>query len=212
MTTKKPRTYTTGPRYFTMRIGVVSDTHGYFDPNLAPLLQGVDKIFHAGDVGSKNVLDQLRVIAPVRAVRGNVDSADLRLPDAVRQSFGAVRVQMQHDLAARQATLREWAQAGALEGKPAEQCRRFLEGLPEECQVVIFGHTHEPCAIILQGRLFFNPGSAGKKRFSLPRCCGLLEISEQGVQATFLGLERYNDDLPEGVYLPLGGAKAWGNC
>jgi uncharacterized protein len=195
-----------------MKIGVVSDTHGYFDPNLLPILQGVDAIFHAGDVGSESVLDDLRVIAPVRAVRGNVDSADLRLPDTVRQTFGTARIHMQHDLATRQSILREWAQAGAMEGKPAEHCRHFLEGLPEECQVVIFGHSHEPCAIVLQGRLFFNPGSAGRKRFSLPRCCGLLEISEHGVQATFFGLQRYNEDLPEGVYLPIGGAKEWGNC
>ena len=195
-----------------MRIGVVSDTHGYFDPNLVPLLQDVDTIFHAGDVGSESVLDHLQAIAPVRAVRGNVDSADLRLPDTIRQTFGTARIHMQHDLATRQSTLREWAQADTMEGKSAEHCRHFLEGLPEECQVVIFGHSHEPCAIILQGRLFFNPGSAGRKRFSLPRCCGLLEISEQGVQATFFGLQRYNEELPEGVYLPIGGAKAWGNC
>ena len=62
-----------------MRIGVVSDTHGYFDPHLPPLLHGVDEILHAGDVGSVAVLDQLRAIAPVQAVRGNVDSAALGL-------------------------------------------------------------------------------------------------------------------------------------
>jgi len=57
----------------------------------------------------------------------------------------------------------------------------------------------------LAGKLFFNPGSAGKKRFSLPRCCGLLEVSPQGVRATFLSLERYNEDLPGDVWLPVGG-------
>ena len=74
---------------------------------------------------------------------------------------------------------------------------------------MIFGHSHEPDALVLGGKLFFNPGSAGKKRFSLPRCCGLLEISDQGVRATFLGLERYNEDLPQSVWLPIGGTKAW---
>ena len=69
--------------------------------------------------------------------------------------------------------------------------------------MVIFGHSHEPCAIILEGKLFFNPGSAGKRRFSLPRCFGMLEVSNQGMRATFTGLERYNEDLPESIYLPL---------
>ena len=195
-----------------MRIGVVSDTHGYFDPHLPPLLQGVDEILHAGDVGSEPVLDQLRAIAPVQAVRGNVDSAALGLPPTLTRRLGSVEIHMLHELPKPQSALRDWAQASPLEGKPAEHCRRFLESFPEECQVVIFGHSHEPCALILGGKLFFNPGSAGKKRFSLPRCCGLLEISPQGVHATFLGLERYNEDLPEGVWLPIGGAKACGNC
>jgi putative phosphoesterase len=195
-----------------MRIGVVSDTHGYFDPQLAPLLQGVDEIFHAGDVGSQPVLDQLRALAPVEAVRGNIDSDASGLAPAVTRSCGGVHIHMLHQLPKSQSALREWAQAESLQGKAAEHCRRFLHSLPEECQVIIFGHSHEPCALILGGKLFFNPGSAGKKRFSLPRCCGLLEISAEGVRATFLGLERYNEDLPEGVSLPMGGAKAWGSC
>jgi putative phosphoesterase len=195
-----------------MRIGVVSDTHGYFDPHLPQLLHGVDEVFHAGDVGSEAVLDQLRAIAPVQAVRGNIDSAALGLAPTVLRRSGSVEIHMLHELPRPQSTLRDWAPPGPLEGKPAEHCRRFLESLPEECRVVIFGHSHEPCALILGGKLFFNPGSAGKKRFSLPRCCGLLEISARGVHATFLGLERYNEDLPEGVWLPMGGAKACGNC
>ncbi|MGD0221320.1 MAG: metallophosphoesterase family protein [Terriglobia bacterium] len=189
-----------------MRIGVVSDTHGYFDPHLPRLLHGVDEILHAGDVGSVAMLDQLRAFAPVQAVRGNVDSAALGLAPALTRRFGAVEIHMFHEPPKPQSELRDWAQAGPLEGKPAEHCRRFLERFPDECRVVIFGHTHEPCGLILGSKLFFNPGSAGKKRFSLPRCCGLLEISAQGMQATFLGLERYNEDLPEGVWLPIGGA------
>lgn len=189
-----------------MRIGVVSDTHGYFDPKLGPLLRGVDEILHAGDVGTLPVLDQLHSIAPVQAVRGNIDSETLGLAPTLTRNFGGFTIHMLHELSRPQSTLRDWAQAYPLEGKQAEHCRRFMEGLPQECRVVIFGHSHEPCAIVLWGKLFFNPGSAGKKRFSLPRCCGLLEISAQGVAATFLGLERYNEDLPEGLYLPIGGA------
>ena len=188
-----------------MRIGIVSDTHGYFDPHLTRLLHGVDEILHAGDVGSESVLNELRTLAPVQAVRGNVDSSALGLPPTFTKTFGGLQTYMLHELPKSQSTIRDWAQASPLEGKAAEHCRRFLESLLEECRVVIFGHTHEPCALILGGKLFFNPGSAGKKRFSLPRCCGMLEISPQGVQATFLGLERYNEDVPEGVYLPIGG-------
>jgi putative phosphoesterase len=195
----------------SMRIGIVSDTHGYFDPHLTRLLHGVDEILHAGDVGSEAVLDKLRALAPVQAVRGNVDSAALGLPPTFTKSFGGLQTYMLHELPKSQSAIRDWAQAAPLEGKAAEHCRRFLESCPEDCRVVIFGHSHEPCALVLGSKLFFNPGSAGKKRFSLPRCCGVLEISTEGVNATFLGLERYNEDLPESVYLPTGGAKACGN-
>jgi len=195
-----------------MKIGVVSDTHGYFDPQLPTLLQGVDEILHAGDVGSQTVLDQLRAIAPVQAVRGNVDAVSLELPATLTRRSGFVDIYMLHELPKPQATLRDWDRAGPLQGKSVEQYRRFLKAFPDQCRVVIFGHSHEPCALILGHKLFFNPGSAGKKRFSLPRCCGFLEISEQGVQAAFLGLERYNEDIPEGVWLPIEGAKTWGSC
>jgi hypothetical protein len=194
-----------------MKIDVISDTHGYFDPHLPKLLHGVDTIFHAGDIGAETILDHLRAIAPVEAVRGNVDSAALGLPPTITRTVGGFEIYMLHELPRPQSALRDWAQAAPLEGKPAEHCHRFLESLPEKCRVVIFGHTHEPCALILGGKLFLNPGSAGKKRFSLPRCCGMLEISAQGVHATFLGLERYNEDLPEGIGLPTGGAKVCGN-
>ena len=191
-----------------MRIAVVSDTHGYFDPKLPQLLHDVSEIFHAGDVGSQAVLDQLRAIAPVHAVRGNIDAVSLGLALTLTRRLGNVDIHMVHELPKSQSVLRDWAQAGALEGKPAEHCRRFLESFPRECRVVIFGHSHEPCALRVGGKVFFNPGSAGKKRFSIPRCCGLLEISPQGLRATFLGLERYNEDLPQGVWLPIGEVKA----
>jgi uncharacterized protein len=189
-----------------MKIGIISDTHGYFDPQLPRSLHGVAQILHAGDVGSQNVLDQLRGIAPVRAVRGNVDSTDLQLEPTLTWEFGGVRFHMLHELPKPQSTLSDWAQGDSLTGKSAEQCGHFLAGLPSECRVVIFGHSHVPCALILGGKLFLNPGSAGKKRFSLPRSCSLLEISGQGVGATFVSLEGYNADMPEGVWLPIGGA------
>lgn len=188
---------------FIMKIGVVSDTHAYFDPHLPSLLDGVEEILHAGDVGSAAVLDQFRALAPVHAVLGNVDSTELGIPPTLTKTFGGVQIYMLHELPKSPAQVRDWAMAEHLDGKAAEHCRRFLESLPQDCRVVIFGHSHEPCAVVLGGKLFLNPGSAGKKRFSLPRCCARLDISTEGVQATFLGLERYNEDLPESVYLPI---------
>lgn len=186
-----------------MKIGVVSDTHGYFDPQLPLLLNDVDAILHAGDVGSEAVLDQFRALAPVHAVLGNVDSPDIGIPPSLTKTFGGVQIHMLHELPKSQSVIREWAMADRLDSKAAEHCRRFLESLPEDCRVVIFGHSHEPCALTLGGKLFLNPGSAGKKRFSLPRCCARLDISTEGVQATFVGLGRYNEDLPESSYLPI---------
>lgn len=188
-----------------MRIGVVSDTHGYLDPQLSSLLAGVDEILHAGDVGPLLILDQLRAIAPVHAVRGNIDGLSGELLPTLTRRYGGSEIYMLHQLPTEQAALCDWAQALPRKGKPAERCREFLQGLPGNCRVVIFGHSHEPCALVFAGKLFFNPGSAGKKRFSLPRCCGMLEVSPEGVRATFLGLERYNEELPGEVWLPGGG-------
>jgi putative phosphoesterase len=192
-----------------MRVAVLSDTHGYFDPQLADLLRGVEEILHAGDVGTTAVLDQLGAIAPTYAVRGNVDSQVPGLPPTLSRRIESFEINMLHELPAPQSVLREWCEASPLEGKVAERCRRFIAEFPPACRMVIFGHSHEPCAVTLGGILFFNPGSAGKKRFSLPRCYGMLDTSAKGVRATFHGLEGYNRDLPASAWLPAGGARAW---
>jgi len=189
-----------------MKIGVVSDTHGYFDRRLPGLLAGVEEILHAGDVGPREVLDQIATIAPVQAVRGNVDSVSMELPPTLTRRYDGIEVHMLHELPRAQSMVREWAQAWPFTGKQAVHCEQFLRSLPDTCRVVIFGHSHEPCLEVLAGKLFFNPGSAGKKRFSLPRCCGLLDVLPEGVRATILSLERYNEDLPAEVWLPRGGS------
>jgi len=185
-----------------MKLGVISDTHGYFDPRIPDLFDGVDQILHAGDVGTADVLDELRALGPVYAVLGNVDSPELGIPTTLTKTFDGVQIHMLHALPRSQSLVRDWASGDPLAGIGPDQSRRFLKSFPEHCRVVIFGHSHEPCALNLGGTLFLNPGSAGKKRFSLPRCCATLEISRQGLRATFRGLERYNEDLPESVYLP----------
>ena len=188
-----------------MRIGVVSDTHGFFDPRLVEVLAGVELILHAGDVGKQEVLDELEKVAPVRAVRGNVDPLQLGLPLSVTSRVGGVQVELLHQLPATQADLEKWASHARLEGLAPRGRDAFLRSFNDHTRVVIFGHSHAPCAVELAGKLFFNPGSAGKQRFSLPRCCGLLDVSAKGVEATILSLQRYNRKLPEKVWLADGG-------
>jgi hypothetical protein len=163
-------------------------------------------ILHAGDVDKQRVLDELTGIAPVRAVRGNVDPPQLGLPLRTTSGLGRVQVEMLHQLPATQSELEKWAKHTRVEelGPPAADA--FLRSFEHNTRVVIFGHSHAPCAVKLGSKLFFNPGSAGKKRFSQPRTCGLLEVSPQGVEATILSLERYNRKLPEKAWLPVGGS------
>jgi uncharacterized protein len=186
-----------------MKIGVISDTHGFFDPRLRELLAGSDAILHAGDAGSQEVLDELEKIAPVHAVRGNVDPASLKLPPSLTQRFEGVQVQVQHELPVPQSELEHW-EDGALLGKMQPERRdAFLKAFADETRVVVFGHSHQPCLVTLGHMLFFNPGSAGHKRFSLPRCFGWLEIFPRGVRGSIVSLERYNEKLPAKVWLPV---------
>ena len=196
-----------------MKIGVVSDTHGFFDARLAELWAGVELILHAGDVGNMEVLDELERIAPARAVKGNVDSLLTGLPLSLRLSLGgttrrgasrdAVQIEMLHELPAAQTELGKWASQAQSEALAPRGRGVFLRAFEPNTRVVIFGHSHVPCAVTLCGKLFFNPGSAGKQRFSLPRCCGLLDLSANQVEATILSLQQYNRKLPEEVVLQL---------
>jgi uncharacterized protein len=183
-----------------MKLGIISDTHGLFDERLEDLLAGVDAILHAGDVGTREVLYELGRIAPVEAVRGNTDPVCLGLPLKLTSAYGQVQVEILHQLPAVQAEVETWAKQG--DSRP-RRCSAFLKSFDPGTRVVIFGHSHQPCLAPLGGRLFFNPGSAGRQRFSLPRTCGLLEGSPRYVHATLLSLERYNKILK--VRLPLGG-------
>ncbi len=186
-----------------MKIGVVSDTHGYFDPRLPEVLAGVEAILHAGDVGSEDVLDQLGQIAKVYAVRGNVDSAELKLPLSLRASFEGVQIEVRHQLAAPQAELEAWSDGELLGKMQPERREAFLDGFEEATRVIVFGHSHQPCLLTVGHRLFFNPGSAGQQRFSLPRCCGLLEVFPRGVRGAMVSLERLSEKLPARVWLPV---------
>lgn len=135
-----------------MRLGLISDTHGFFEPRLAELFAGVDHILHAGDVGSLSVLDDLRALAPVTAVQGNVDFAEmgLRLTECVE--WGGKKFLLHHIVNPRH---------------PGDDLRQSLaERRPD---VVVFGHSHQAFQQRLGGVLYFNPGYAGKPRFNQPR-------------------------------------------
>jgi hypothetical protein len=164
-----------------VKIGVVSDTHGFFDTRLDELLAGVELILHAGDVGKQEVLGELQRIAPVRPVRGNVDPSQLGFPFSMTLNLGRTpsgsspesslfKVELFHELSIPQAELEKWGSQASVEGDAARGRDTFLRGFDLSTRVIVFGHSHVPCAVALGGKLFFNPGSAGKQRFS---CHGL---------------------------------------
>ncbi|MBZ5562058.1 MAG: metallophosphatase family protein [Acidobacteriia bacterium] len=143
-----------------MKIGVVSDTHGYFEPRLNDVLAGVDVIVHAGDVGTLAVLDELSQIAPVRAVAGNVDPAQLALPPSLKLEAENIQIEVAHQLPIPQGELVKWADGDLLEKMHPERREAFLKSFDDATQVMVFGHSHQPCLLTLGHRLFLNPGSA----------------------------------------------------
>jgi hypothetical protein len=188
-----------------MTIGVIADTHGFFDPRLKEILGGVEAILHAGDVGSQEVLEELRKIAPVHAVRGNLDPSSLDLPPALSLQFDSVHVHVLHQLVVPQSELQKWSDGALLAKLHPERLDAYLKKFGEGTHVVVFGHSHKPFLLSLGHRLFLNPGSAGPQRFSLPRSCGLLEVFPRGVRGSVVSLERYNEELPGRIWLPVGG-------
>jgi putative phosphoesterase len=149
------------------RVGVISDTHGLMRPEALAVFDGVDLILHAGDVGAPEVLDRLRAVAPVAAIRGNVDRAswarDLPATDMIE--VGGKTVYLVHDL-------------NDLDLDPA------AAGI----SAVISGHSHRPA--IRWGRevLYLNPGSAGPRRFRLPITIALLDMGDGAPAARLVHL------------------------
>jgi hypothetical protein len=152
-----------------VNIGVISDTHGLLRPEARRALKGSEIILHAGDVGGWEILRDLRQIAPVVAVRGNVDTADwakslhaTEVAECAEQSF-----YMLHNIA-------------ELDLKP--KSAKFA--------AVIYGHSHKPTIEWKDGVLFFNPGSAGPRRFSLPVTVGKIEIVDGELRPEIITLLR----------------------
>jgi putative phosphoesterase len=138
-----------------VRIGVIADTHGLLRPEALEFLQGADHILHAGDIGGARILEDLRAIAELSAVRGNNDAGAwaASLPHSLAIDLGAVTIYLIHDRT-------------ELRVRPP----------PDGTCVVISGHSHRPLLESRDGRLFMNPGSAGRRRFKLPISIGEIRI------------------------------------
>ena len=143
-----------------MRVGVISDTHGLLRPEALDALRGTHHILHAGDVGKPEVLDQLRDLAPVTAIRGNIDrtGACATLPATEAVELGGYLLYLVHALA-----------------------NLDLDPAAAGIHAVISGHSHKPAIDHKRGVLYLNPGSAGPRRFSLPLTVALLTLTSEGI-------------------------------
>ena len=153
------------------RIGLLSDTHGLLRPEAKAFLKGSDYIIHAGDIGDPKIMEELALLAPVTAVRGNNDKgiwAEL-LPVEDFLKVGGVFIYVLHDLA-------------KLEIEPA------AEGV----QIVVTGHSHKPRVYEHEGVLYVNPGSAGPRRFKLPISVAEIIVSGSSMSARIVELSGSN--------------------
>ncbi|WP_214512302.1 metallophosphoesterase family protein [Pseudomonas brassicacearum] len=150
-----------------MKVGVISDTHGLLRPQALTALQGCERIIHAGDIGSPGILDQLASIAPLYVVRGNNDlGAEWAGPLADRLQFDLCgwQVLLVHDIADVQ------------------------DSLDPGVKWVISGHSHKPGIEWRGDRLYLNPGSAGRRRFTLPVTLALVEVSAGAIEPRLVRL------------------------
>lgn len=154
-----------------LRLGLISDTHGYLDPAVTGLFQGVDHILHGGDVGSTRILHELEQVAPVTAVLGNTDGPELGVREREVLKLGG-RVWLVQHIVDPRSTDTAWTDSL----------------IRTRAEFVLFGHTHKPFDQQIGKVRYLNPGYAGRQRFDLPRSVALLEISESGIEVRFLPL------------------------
>ena len=153
------------------RIGLISDTHGLLREEAMDPLRGSELILHAGDVGKPEILEALRDIAPVVAVRGNVDTEPWAhaLPVTAIAEAGAAMIYMIHDLK-----------------------EMDLNPATAGFQIVVSGHSHKPGKMQRDGVLYINPGSAGPRRFRLPVTVARLDLSSTSYAVEFVELKVYH--------------------
>lgn len=153
-----------------MEIGIISDTHSLVRPQVYDAFEGVDLILHAGDIGSHDVIIELEPIAPIKAVAGNNDG---HLSHKFEEKVSFELVQRTFNL------------------------QHILDVIPEEKsadlslikEIFIFGHSHQPMNRQVGDTLYFNPGSAGPRRFSLPITVGRITVDEEKVEGKIISLE-----------------------
>ncbi len=148
-----------------MRLGIIADTHGLLRPEVFSVFEQVDRIFHAGDIGSLDILTELEAIAPVTAVYGNTDGFALRdrLPDVVNIEIDGFRLLLTH---------------GDAFGVPTPD--KLNRSYPDR-EIILFGHTHRPLLTIVDSVVtVMNPGAAGPRRFDLQPSVGIMEL-EAGI-------------------------------
>ena len=150
-----------------MRIGIISDTHGLLRPEAVERLAGVDHIIHAGDIGRADVISDLRKIAPVTAVRGNIDRDEWAAgyPQTEIVKLGGRFFYVLHNLA-----------------------ELDLDPIAAGIDVVVSGHSHRPRIETVDGVVYLNPGSAGPRRFSLPIALATLDLSGKEVRPCIVSL------------------------
>ena len=150
-----------------MRVGVLSDTHNLLRPQVLERLAGCDRLLHAGDVGGPEILEQLRRIAPVEAVRGNTDTGAMAaaLPETLAGDLDGVPFRMVHR---REDVDRTWSSVARL---------------------IVFGHSHRPELEWRGSCLWLNPGSVGPRRFHLPLTLAILTVAESRIVPEILAVE-----------------------
>ena len=152
------------------RIGLVSDTHGMFRPELFDALDGVELILHAGDVGPDEILARLATIAPVRAVYGNTDAPGRPLlHEAIDITIDGIRIHVSHG-----------HEVGS--PNPERLAARY------DADVIVYGHTHRQLLARVGERLVVNPGAAGARRFNLQPSVGVLTIAAGRADAVLVPL------------------------
>lgn len=150
-----------------MRVGVVSDTHNLLRPRVLERLDGCERILHAGDVGDLEILEQLRRVAPVEAIRGNTDTGATaaELPETLAGDLGGLPFRMIHR---REDAERTW---------------------PSRLRLLVFGHSHRP-ELEWQGNcLLLNPGACGQRRFHLPLTLAILTVADNRIVPEILSVE-----------------------
>ena len=154
---------------FPRKIGLISDTHGLLRNEALQALSGSDLVIHAGDVGDSSILDALREVAPLIAVRGNIDTADWAksLPETAVVEAASANIYVLHDV-------------NALDLNP--KAAGF--------QIVVSGHSHKPARSERNGVLYINPGSAGPRRFHLPIMIARLDLGVTPYNVEFVDLEK----------------------